>query len=252
MRLLLIALTFLISPQFQANSQTRFQEEVTNFLEDGSFIVTTVQQGVVKEIAVNVELPGRMPSQLFWQPGKDIADEGAGEFNSTSAIYVTDEKNLFLVLMIPSSMKPMNIKLERIESSVLIGELMIPEYMFYDPQNPPVLPPKTYVHLTKAALSIGNLFTEEILQGEWEVTNAEGCSFPVPTALYLLDNGAGQSVTGGNETYLAWKRTPGGGYVFLDFYLDEFSESVSGILINDNLISGVSSLTNCRFTIMRK
>jgi hypothetical protein len=224
-------------------SQKLTHEIINDFMNSGSLTVISLKDNVRSELAHSLEL---LPYPMGWVPGKDLENPPSGSFQVTgSYVAVSEGKDLFIVLMVPGNMKNMNIRVDKIVGETLIGELLIPEFMFYDPQNPPKLPPPTYIHISKEPSRLKHLFSEQIIFGKWQIDEIEGCSFPSPYFISIKSKEESIAISNGEEIYLNWKLSPSGGYVYLE--PDDFSERIIGILIDELTIEAYSDVNNCKF-----
>lgn len=245
-RKLFFLFVFFISNSLHAQKLTH--ELIDQFMHSGSLTLKTIRKDTVRELAHSIEFPRLMA----WLPGKDYAYPVKHAFQVTSSYVPTrDEKSLYIVVMIPDNVNNMNIRVDKIEDGTLKGELLIPEFMFYDPQNPPKLPPPTYVHISRDYSRLKHFFTKENLKGTtWEVAKVEGCALDMPFVFTLGAPGEAQAKAKGQETFLSWDIPSSGGYIFLE--PGDFSERIVGMKVDEQTIEAYSDLTRCRLLIKRK
>ena len=233
---------------FTSVAQKLTIENIGEFMTSGTLRVNSIKKDTVLEIAHSLEM---FPYPMAWIPGKDFKYPVNGLFEVTGSYVQTyDEKSLYMVLMVPGNTTNMNFRLDKIENETLIGELLIPEFMFYDPQNPPKFPPPTYIHISRDSSRLKYLFTGNNFVGKWEVQKVEGYTLPMPFVFSVNSLGEVQATAKGKETYLSYKLSPGGGYILLE--PGDFSEGIVGFKTDENTIEAYSDVTHCRFLIKRK
>lgn len=238
----------LCSINLPTHAQQLTHEQIGQFMTSGSMTVKTIQKDTIREIAHSLEFPKYL---MAWLPGKDFGHPVNGSFELSSAYVPTsDEKNNYIVLMIPGNMNNMNIRVDKLEKNVLKGELLIAEYMFYDPNDPPKIPPPTYVHIYKDSGRLKYMFNKEKLKGSsWEIVKVEGCSLPMPFMFTLQDGGEANAKAKGEDMYMTWDLSNAGGYIFLE--PGDFSERIVGIKTDEQTIEAYSDMSRCRFLIKR-
>lgn len=230
------------------SAQNLSHELIGQFLNSGSMTLKTIKKDTVREIGHSIEFFGIMG----WLPGNDYSYTVKHFFQVTTSYMITSvDKSLYIVIMIPDNMNNMNIRVDKIENDILKGELLIPEFMFYDPTNPPILPPPTYVHISKQSSRLKYFFSNENIKGtSWEVAKVEGCSIDLPFEFTFNNSGEGQAKIRGQESFLSWNLSPAGGYIYLD--AGDFSERIIGIKTDEQTINAYSDLSRCHFIIKRK
>ena len=229
-------------------AQQPTHEDIGTFMSVGSLKVESVKQDTVLELAHSVEL---FPYPMAWLPGKDLNRTPKGLFEVTASWMPTrDDKSIYMVLMIPENLRNLNIRVESLRNDTLRGELLIPEFMYYDPQNPPKLPPPTYIIVTKEASRVAHRFDMAKDKGRWEVVKVEGCEIPMPFEFTLNEPGETTATVKGEEVFFAWKTSPAGG--FIHFETGEFSEGITGMKTDERTIEAYGDVNRCRFLIRKK
>jgi hypothetical protein len=228
-------------------AQQPSHEAIGDFMSRGSLKVVSVKLDTVLELAHSVEL---FPYPMAWLPGKDLQRAPSGAFEVTASwVPTSDDKGRYMVLMIPDNERNLNIRVERLQNDTLRGELLLAEYMFYDPQNPPTLPPPTYIQITREASRVAHPFDWSRDRGRWDVVKVEGCEIPMPFAFTLGEPGEAPATAKGAEVFFTWKPSPAGG--FIHFETGEFSEGITGMKIDARTIEAYSEVSRCRFLIQK-
>jgi hypothetical protein len=238
--ILLAALNLLIA--IEAKTQHPSLESAELFFSNGLLEMHANQNETTIPLAYNMEFSFR----LFWFGSAGMA-EGAylDRFGASGHSYVTDESNVYINMNIPTMEDQQLVRIDRIEGNTLYGELMRPEYQFYDPSNPPLIPPPVLITF-KRTMSKTKQLTEEDVLGNWEVVSTSTCEANLVGSVFeTKQHGAGSILLSGEESYLAWKLTPSFTYIFLDAYADDFSEALFGYFSDKDRIIAVSSLTEC-------
>jgi hypothetical protein len=246
MAILLAALNIFFT--FDAKSQYPTLESAELFFSNGLLEMHASQDGRVIPLAYNMEFSFR----LFWF-GSEGMSQGAylDRFGALGHSYVTDESNVYINMNIPTMDDQMLVRIDRIEGNMLYGELMRPEYQFYDPANPPVIPPPVYITFKRTMSKTAQLTEEQVL-GKWEVVSTQTCEVNlIGSIATLLRHGEGSLSLSGEESYLAWRLTPSFSYIFLDAYADAFSQALFGYFADKDRIIAVSSLTGCTVELKR-
>jgi hypothetical protein len=242
--LLIVILIFL---QSKAYAQKISQESIGEFMFSGSLKLTTVCDNVVKELADNIEL---FPYPMAWIPGKDLELNSMKSYEVTGSYMLTnDEKSIYMVLMIPDNLTNMNIRVDKIEGKTLTGELLIPEFMFYDPANPPKLPPPTYVNITVKDSEFKDSFTIENMKGNWKIEENSGDDLFRDFKFTIDTEGNISATSKGEEMYMTWKLSPQGSYIYLE--PGDYSERIIGKRIDDKTIEAYSDVSLNKFLLRR-
>jgi hypothetical protein len=240
-----LALSFGLAASSYAQQPTH--ERIGDFMSRGSLKVVSVRQDTVLELAHSVEL---FPYPMAWLPGKDLTRAPSGRFEVTASWVPTrDEKAIYMVLMIPDNSQNLNIRVDRLQNDTLSGELLIPEFMFYDPQNPPKIPPPTSIIITREESRVPYRFDLAQDAGRWAVVTVEGCEFPLPFEFTMNAPGESQATAKGAEVYFSWKLSPAGG--FIQFETGELGEGITGMKLDERTIEAYSEVSRCRFLIRK-
>jgi hypothetical protein len=232
----------------EAKSQYPSLESAELFFSNGLLEMHATQNGTITPLAYNMEFSFR----LFWFGSAGMA-EGAylDRFGASGHSYVTDESNIYINMNIPTMDDQQLVRIDRIEGNTLHGELMRPEYQFYDPSNPPIIPPPVMITFKRTMSKTAQLTEEQVL-GKWEVVSTSTCEANLVGSVFTLSHhGVGSISLSGEESYLAWKLTPSFTYIFLDAYADAFSEALFGYFAEKDRIFAVSSLTGCTVELKR-
>lgn len=227
------------------SAQSPTERSVSDLLEKGSFKLYTKQVDTIRELAMGIEF---LPT-MVWYPGPDMKGKSSTGFQISSSFMLVNEGGaLYLVLMVPDEMTNMNIKLQQVGEKGLKGEWMRPEYMFYDPKDPPKLPPPTYVYLEREHSGGTPLVTRQNMVGSWYVTKAEGCDFSLPYTFSVKSDGTAIESPNGNE--LEFGISPAGNYISIS--PGDFSQRIICRPSGDGIIEGFSEVTKCRFEFRKK
>lgn len=249
MRLHYLLIVLFLFPFFESYSQKYTNETIAEFMNGSSLKVVSIKKDTTRELAHSLE---NIPYPMAWLPGKDLKVTSSSLFEISHPYILTyDDKHTYMVLAVPRGAENvMNIKIQQVTKDIIEGELLIPEYMFYDPQNPPVLPPPTYIQITRDKSQLKNLFSPSNTLGRWEIKKVNGCDFPMPFEFTLKTEGQVEAKAKGEEMYMTWRSSPAGGYIYLE--PADFSERIIGIRTDENTIDAYSDVTKCRFLIQKK
>ena len=231
-----------------ASAQQIQESQVNSWLTNAVFDLIAIQEGQARLLAHSLEFT----NQLYWVGAEGLADATyVGQFNATAFIYVNEGSRLFLNLMIPSNMSGMNVRIDHVDEDALHGELILPEFLFYDPANPPELPPPTTIRLQKAQSRLMAMPSIESVHGRWEVTEVQDCDLDPGMVFRLAPDGEGGVVSEQEEEYMAWTISPSRTVLFMDSYAESLSESVAGHFLDTETLHAVSSLQGCRLTMKK-
>lgn len=227
------------------SAQSPTEKSISDLLDNGSFRLYTKQVDTIRELANRIAF---LPT-MAWYPGRDLRGKSSAELQISSSYTLVKEGGaIFLVLMVPDNMTNINIKLSQVDEKGLKGEWMMPEFMFYDPQHPPKLPPPTFVYLERENTAASPSFTQQNMVGVWTVQKVEGCEFSLPYSFTVKSDGVATESPNGNE--FEYKISPAGHYIMLS--PGEFSQRIIGRHMGEGLIEGFSEVTRCRFEFKKK